>query len=66
MVESLIKAYFLVVKPFVYPKKNLTFKLTDCDVYYSAHSPIAQLVEQRTVNPWVVGSSPTRGANTQT
>ena len=26
------------------------------------HSPIAQSVEQRTVNPWVVGSSPTRGA----
>jgi hypothetical protein len=23
---------------------------------------IAQLVEQRTVNPWVVGSSPTQGA----
>ena len=28
-----------------------------------AASPIAQSVEQRTVNPWVVGSSPTRGAN---
>ena len=26
-------------------------------------SGIAQLVEQRTVNPWVVGSSPTAGAN---
>ena len=26
------------------------------------YSGIAQLVEQRTVNPWVVGSSPTAGA----
>ena len=26
------------------------------------YSLIAQLVEQRTVNPWVVGSSPTQGA----
>jgi hypothetical protein len=26
------------------------------------YSDIAQLVEQRTVNPWVVGSSPTVGA----
>ena len=25
------------------------------------YSDIAQLVEQRTVNPWVVGSSPTVG-----
>lgn len=24
--------------------------------------PIAQLVEQRIVNPWVLGSSPSRGA----
>ena len=26
------------------------------------HSPIVQSVERRTVNPYVVGSSPTRGA----
>src|SRR5438105_3682084 len=26
-------------------------------------SPIAQLAEQRTVNPWVAGSNPARGAN---
>ena len=26
------------------------------------HSPIAQLVEQSTVNAWVAGSSPARGA----
>ena len=26
-------------------------------------SEVAQLAEQRTVNPWVVGSSPTLGAN---
>src|SRR5207237_1844963 len=26
-------------------------------------SPIAQLAEQRTVNPWVAGSIPARGAN---
>ena len=26
------------------------------------HSPIAQLVEQMTVNHWVAGSSPARGA----
>ena len=26
------------------------------------HSPIAQLVEQMTVNHWVTGSSPVRGA----
>ena len=29
------------------------------------HSSIAQSVEQRTVNPWVVGSSPTWGAKTK-
>ena len=28
-------------------------------------SPIAQLVEQRTVNPFVPGSSPGRGAKSQ-
>ena len=27
------------------------------------HSPVAQLVERRTVNPFVVGSSPTGGAH---
>ena len=27
------------------------------------YSPIAQLVEQMTVNHWVAGSSPARGAN---
>lgn len=32
----------------------------------SAYSGIAQLVEQRTVNPRVVGSSPTAGANSRT
>jgi predicted transcriptional regulator len=29
---------------------------------FAQYSGIAQLVEQRTVNPWVVGSSPTAGA----
>ncbi len=29
-------------------------------------SPIAQLVEQRTVNPFVAGSSPARGAISNT
>src|SRR5688572_7647003 len=29
----------------------------------STHSPVAQLVERRTVNPDVAGSSPARGAN---
>ncbi len=33
-------------------------------VYALSKSLIAQLVERRTVNPQVVGSSPTRGANT--
>ena len=31
--------------------------------YYFNYSPIAQLVEQMTVNHWVAGSSPARGAN---
>ena len=29
---------------------------------YKNYSLVAQLVEQRTVNPFVVGSSPTQGA----
>ena len=31
-------------------------------MFWSLHSPIAQLVERRTVNPQVPGSSPGRGA----
>ena len=30
--------------------------------YFRSHSSIAQLVEQSTVNAWVAGSSPARGA----
>ena len=30
---------------------------------YTVSGPLAQLVEQRTFNPWVVGSSPTGPTN---
>src|SRR5258708_26896634 len=33
-----------------------------CNTFHPLHSPIAQLVERRTVNPQVPGSSPGRGA----
>lgn len=45
----------------VFSEKDLP-KLKNTYIVLLLHSPIAQSVEQRTVNPWVVGSSPTRGA----
>ncbi len=32
------------------------------DAYRSRNSPVVQLVERRTVNPYVTGSSPVGGA----
>ena len=45
----------------IFSEKDLP-KLKNTYIVLLLHSPIAQSVEQRTVNPWVVGSSPTRGA----
>ena len=55
------------------PKQSGLLTLCPCEIsrsniwfvimsYYATHSPVAQLVERRTVNPFVVGSSPTGGA----
>jgi hypothetical protein len=42
------------------PKINIVFKKKNRIVFF--YSPIAQLVEQLTVNQLVAGSSPARGA----
>ena len=38
------------------------FDTVECAVVSRVYSSIAQLVEQQTVNLWVTGSSPVRGA----
>ena len=46
-----------------FPKKGMDYSIQVCyDASSNRHSPIAQLVEQLTVNQLVTGSSPVRGA----
>jgi hypothetical protein len=39
------------------------FDTVECAVVSRVYSPVVQLVEHRTVNPYVAGSSPAGGAN---
>ena len=50
----------LVVKSHIFIETMLTHEYQISTIRLD--SPIAQLVEQRTVNPFVAGSSPARGA----